>query len=67
MATDGPLTGEILHPVLSLSSFDWVWKDFYPQSEFFVPGNSGDINRERYMQISRFVEWLKFITGHNYY
>ena len=28
MAVDGPLKGEILQLVPSLSSFDWAWKDF---------------------------------------
>ena len=36
MAIDGPLNGEILQPVPSLSSFDWAWKDFYPESEFYI-------------------------------
>jgi hypothetical protein len=37
LATDGPLSGKSLKPVPSLSSYDWAWEDFYPDSEFFEP------------------------------
>jgi hypothetical protein len=37
LALSGPLAGKALQPVPSLSSFDWAWTDFYPESEFFEP------------------------------
>ena len=37
VATSGPLQGEGLRAVPSLSSFDWAWEDFYPDSEFYTP------------------------------
>ncbi len=37
IAVDGPLTGETLKPLPSLTSYDWAWKDFYPQSEIYNP------------------------------
>ena len=37
LAIDGPLKGESLQPVPSLSSYDWAWRDFYPQSGFYEP------------------------------
>ena len=37
LAKEGPLAGEGLQPVPSLSSFDWAFKDFYPQGDFYEP------------------------------
>jgi hypothetical protein len=37
LATSGQLQGEGLRAVPSLSSFDWAWEDFYPDSEFYIP------------------------------
>ena len=37
LATSGPLEGEGLQPVPSLSSYDWAWLDFYPNTEFYEP------------------------------
>jgi hypothetical protein len=37
LAVEGPLQGESLQPVPSLSSFDWAWVDFYPQADFYEP------------------------------
>jgi hypothetical protein len=37
LAKDGPLTGEGLQPVPSLSSYDWAFKDFYPRADFYQP------------------------------
>jgi hypothetical protein len=37
LAVEGPLTGEGLQPVPSLSSFDWAFNDFYPQGEIYQP------------------------------
>ena len=37
LAVDGPLRGESLQPVPSLSSYDWAWQDFYPDSQFYQP------------------------------
>jgi len=37
LAKEGPLTGEGLQPVPSLSSYDWAFRDFYPQGEFYQP------------------------------
>jgi hypothetical protein len=37
LAKEGPLAGEGLQPVPSLSSFDWAFRDFYPQGEFYQP------------------------------
>ena len=34
LALDGPLAGEALSPVPWTSSFDWAWRDFYPDSTF---------------------------------
>ena len=36
-ATDGELVGEALQPVPGSSSFDWAWRDFYPQAIFYSP------------------------------
>lgn len=37
LAKTGSLKGESLQPVPSLSSYDWAWRDFYPDSEFYTP------------------------------
>ena len=37
LAVEGPLIGEGLQPVPSLSSFDWAFNDFYPQGEIYQP------------------------------
>jgi hypothetical protein len=37
LAKEGPLAGEGLQPVPSLSSFDWAFRDFYPQGEIYQP------------------------------
>ncbi len=37
LATSGPLEGQSLQPVPSLSSYDWAWLDFYPETEFYQP------------------------------
>lgn len=37
LAQDGPLRGKALQPVPSMSSFDWAWLDFYPETEFYKP------------------------------
>ncbi len=37
LAVEGPLTGEGLQPIPSLSSFDWAFEDFYPLGEFYQP------------------------------
>ena len=37
LATAGSLTGQSLQAVPSLSSNDWAWRDFYPESEFYQP------------------------------
>ena len=37
LATSGPLEGSSLRAVPSLSSFDWAWDDFYPDSEIYSP------------------------------
>ncbi len=37
IASDGPLRGTALQAVPSSSAFDWAWRDFYPQSEFYIP------------------------------
>jgi len=37
LATAGPLKGEALQPAPSLTSFDWAWEDFYPDSEYYHP------------------------------
>jgi hypothetical protein len=37
MAIAGPLKGEVLQPVPGSSAFDWAWRDFYPESEFYTP------------------------------
>jgi hypothetical protein len=35
LAVGGPLQGESLQPVPGMTSFDWVWLDFYPDSDFY--------------------------------
>lgn len=37
LAHEGALKGEALQQVPSMSSYDWAWLDFYPDSEFFSP------------------------------
>ncbi len=37
LAKEGPLVGEGLQPVPSLSSYDWAFRDFYPHGEFYQP------------------------------
>jgi len=37
LATDGPLKGQALQPVPSLTAYDWAWEDFYPDSEIYQP------------------------------
>jgi hypothetical protein len=37
LATSGPLKGQSLQSVPSLSSYDWAWLDFYPETEFYQP------------------------------
>lgn len=34
LALSGPLAGQALSPVPWTSSFDWAWRDFYPNSTF---------------------------------
>jgi len=34
LAIDGPLKGGSLRAVPNLSSYDWAWRDFYPNTEF---------------------------------
>jgi hypothetical protein len=35
LAVDGPLRGEGLQGIPGSSSYDWAWRDFYPESEFY--------------------------------
>ncbi|MCP4424535.1 MAG: DUF3179 domain-containing protein [Chloroflexi bacterium] len=42
LAIDGPLTGQGLTAVPSMSAFDWAWEDFYPDTEFYNPSLSSD-------------------------
>ena len=35
VGVEGPLRGEVLQKVPWITSFDWAWKDFYPDSEYF--------------------------------
>ncbi len=37
LAIEGPLKGQALQPVPSLTSFDWAWEDFYPESQYYLP------------------------------
>ena len=37
LAVGGPLKGKSLQPIPTLSSYDWAWRDFYPNTEFFQP------------------------------
>jgi len=37
LAKEGPLAGEGLQPVPSLSSYDWAFRDFYPGGDFYQP------------------------------
>jgi len=37
LAKEGPLRGEGLQAVPSLSSFDWAYRDFYPHGDFYQP------------------------------
>lgn len=40
LALDGPLAGAALQAAPSITSYDWAWLDFYPNSEIF--DGSGD-------------------------
>lgn len=35
VAISGPMRGTVLQKVPYVSSFDWAWRDFYPDSEFW--------------------------------
>ena len=37
LATAGPLKGQALQPIPSLTAYDWAWEDFYPDSEIYQP------------------------------
>jgi len=37
LAKEGPLAGEGLQSIPSLSSYDWAFKDFYPGGDFYQP------------------------------
>jgi hypothetical protein len=37
LAIDGPLEGQVLQPVPSITAYDWAWLDFYPESSFYIP------------------------------
>jgi len=37
LAVEGELKGQALQPVPSMSSYDWAWEDFYPDSDFYSP------------------------------
>ena len=37
LAISGSMEGTSLRAVPSLSSFDWAWEDFYPDSAFYTP------------------------------
>ena len=37
LAIEGPLRGKALRQLPTLSSFDWAWNDFYPDSGFYQP------------------------------
>jgi hypothetical protein len=37
LAVDGPLRGSVLQAVPSSTAYDWAWRDFYPDSDFYVP------------------------------
>ena len=37
LAVEGPLRGEVLQAVPSSTAYDWAWRDFYPDSEFYGP------------------------------
>jgi len=37
MATEGPRKNHVLQHVPSLTSFDWAWRDFYPESVIYRP------------------------------
>lgn len=37
LATEGTLQGQGLQQVPGLTAFDWAWRDFFPQSEFYSP------------------------------
>lgn len=39
LAVDGPLQGEGLQSVPGSSSYDWAWRDFYPNAEFYSPNS----------------------------
>jgi hypothetical protein len=37
VAFNGELAGEGLREILYISSFDWTWLDFYPDTDFYRP------------------------------
>lgn len=40
IAIDGELAGEGLREIPYISSFDWAWLDFYPNTDFYGPPES---------------------------
>jgi hypothetical protein len=37
LAVEGPLRDSVLQGVPSSTAYDWAWRDFYPDSEFYTP------------------------------
>ncbi len=37
LATEGEFKGQVLQRIPGLTSFDWAWVDFFPESEFYEP------------------------------
>ena len=37
IATEGALESQVMQSIPSLTSFDWAWNDFYPDSEIYQP------------------------------
>ena len=37
LAVEGLLRGSVLQVVPSSTAYDWAWRDFYPDSEFYSP------------------------------
>ena len=41
IAIAGPLRGEVLQRVPYITAFDWAWEDFFPHTQFYLPGSAG--------------------------
>lgn len=43
VSTDGPLRGTVIQRAPYISSFDWAWRDFFPQTDFWGSRNDAEV------------------------